>query len=242
MVEGAAMFPALALAEFPVAAIPAGRRNPGGEEVGTEGENEVCVLHIEVGENVLVVHVLDGGSVDIVVHRLVAHVLGAHGLGETGGQQSQVAARRLGQEHRPGAAVVELADQGFHALRVPAYGVELAGPTVAAAPHGAGYAVGVIQGLHAGLAAGVALPLVGGVQGVSLDLLGPSLHDADEDALAGRAVAAQAGVPVVLAPHQVFREADRTLDAEFALADAEALAGHGAHGAETGPSQKMSPR
>ena len=121
-------------------------------------------------------------------------------------------------------------------------GVELAGAAVAAAPHCAGDAVGVVEGLYAGLAAGVGLALVGGIEGIALDLLGPAFHDADEDALAGRAVAAKAGVPVVLAADEVFREAHRALDAELAFADAEALTGHGADGAETGPSEEMSPR
>ena len=75
---------ALALAELAVAPVPAGGGNPGGEEISPEGQDEIGVLDIEIGEDILLVHVLDGGAVDIVVHGLEGQVLDAGGLGEAG--------------------------------------------------------------------------------------------------------------------------------------------------------------
>jgi hypothetical protein len=74
----------------------------------------------------------------------------------------------------------------------------------------------------------VAPTLVGGIHRVALDLLGASLHYPDENTLAGGATAAEAGIPVVFATHEVFREAHRALDVQLAFSDAEALTGHGA--------------
>ena len=232
---------ALSLAELAVAPVPAGGRNPGGEEVCAEGQDEVGVLDVEVGEDVLLVDVLDGGAVDVIVHGLELQVLDAGGLGETVRKHPQVAAHGLGDHDGVVAAVVELAGEGVHPLWVPGNGVELAGAAVAAALHWAGDAVGMIEGLDASLATGVGLALVGGVEGIALHLLGAAFHHSHQDALAGRAVAAEAGVPVVLAADEVLGQADGGLDAEFALPDAEALAGHGAESAQAGPCQEMSP-
>ena len=111
----------------------------------------------------------------------------------------------------------------------------------AVAAHWPRDAVGVVEGLDSGFAAGVGFALVGGVEGVALDFFGAAFHHADEDAVGGGAVAAEGGVPVILAADQVLGEGYGALDAEFAFADAEAFAGHGAGGGESGPSQEMSP-
>ena len=241
MVQGAAFAAAIALAELPVASVPAGGRNPGGEEVGAEGQNEIRVIDVEIGEDVLSVDVFDGGTVDVVVVGLELQVLDAGGLGEPAGQHPEMPAGRLGDHGGVGAAVLDLAGQGVHPLGLPGDSVVETRAPVAAALHGTGNAIGVVQRLDPGLASRAGLSLVGGVVGVALDLLGPALHDANQNALAGRAVAAKAGVPVVLAPHQVFGKAYRALYVELTLADAEALAGHGPDGRETSPSQEMSP-
>ena len=137
-----------------------------------------------------------------------------------------------------------MAGKGVHRLRIPSDGGELAGAAIVAEPsggvgdvvagavaaHGAGDAVGVVEGLDAGFAGGVGFALVGGVEGIALDFFGAALHYADKDAVGGGAVAAEAGVPVILAADQVLGEANGALDAEFAFADAEAFAGHGAGG------------
>ena len=86
LIQSAAVVAVASLAELAVAPHPAGRRNPGGKEIRAEGQNDVGVLQVEVGENVLLVDVFDGGAIDVVVDGLEVQMLGAEGFGEAGGQ------------------------------------------------------------------------------------------------------------------------------------------------------------
>ena len=144
MIEGAPMVPALTLPEFSVPAVPPGRRNPGRQEISAEGQNDIGVLNVEIGQNILLEHVLHGGSIHVVVDGLVVEVLRPHHVSEAGCEKSKVSPIGPRDEHGAGASIVELPHQGVHRLRLPVNGVKPPRTADSSPFHGTGYPVRVV--------------------------------------------------------------------------------------------------
>ena len=210
---------AVALSELAVAPSVADRRPPGVEEVGAERQEESGVLKIEVGHPVLVEHRLNGALEVRVFDRLVRQILAAELFGEALGYGSRMSAEGIGRQHDAcllslGLEVLEVEGEPSDGVG-PANLLELSVAAFPGAHQRPAYAVRVVEGLKARLAARAVLADVDGVVDIAFDLLGSSFHDADDNALARSALAAERGVPVVAAGYHVFRHSYGRLDAQL---------------------------
>ena len=88
----------LGIAQLPKSGGPAGGRNPSGEEVGAEGEQEVGVTDIQIRQQLLVEDVLDRGLVGGVSQGFKSDMASTEGLGESAGDGAQGTAQRLGYQ------------------------------------------------------------------------------------------------------------------------------------------------
>ena len=215
---------ALALPEVAVAPRVAHGGDPRVQEVGAERQHVARVVDVEVGQAVLVEHLLDGPAKVGLLEHLVGHVAATVARHEAIDHVAHVGARRLGYEHHGllvagGALVIELIGEAADGVG-PAYLLVLARSALAGAYQRPAYAVGVVERLQARLAACAVLAAVDRVVDVALDLLGPALHHAHHEPLAGGAAAAERGVPVGKARHHVFRHLQRALYVLLLLGDA----------------------
>ena len=222
----------VALAQLAVPARVLDRRQPGVQEVGAEGEDAAGVAYIEVGQHLLLKHLLDGGAERDALHGLVGQVPAAEPGHEAIDDHSKMGADGVGDHHHRRLVVVVL--QSLELEGQPRDGVappdllELVRASGPNAHHRSAYPVRVVERLQSRFAAGAVLAGVDGVVDVALDLLGPALHHPDQDALAGGTLAAQRCIPVVQTGDQVLGHLDGRLDLQLAFAYSACLEYDGA--------------
>ncbi len=215
----------LSLAELAVGLAVMGRREPGPQEIGPEGENIRGPAKVEEGQPGLAEDPLHRRPQHHpLVERLKAQQLGPVRPGEAVEDQRPLPPHRGGDQHHRAslATVAQLAQPGHQFAQglVPGDGLKLPTPPVAGPAQRAAHPVGMVERLKPGLAADRRLPLIQGVVRVALDLDRPASHHPDDDPLASAAESAGAGEPGVEPFQQVFPQADRALQTEFPLRDA----------------------
>jgi len=87
----------------------------------------------------------------------------------------------------------------------------------------------MVKRLETCLTTSMDFTLVGREVRVALDHFGPAFHHPDDDTLARRAGAAQAGIPIIASSDQILRQLDRALDMKLSFPYAKALTGYGSH-------------
>ena len=215
---------AVALSELPVAPAVAHGGDPRVQEVGPERQQVLGALQIEVGHYVLLEDILDGGPERQRLQRLVREVAGARGRDEAVDDHAGMRPDRV-RDHdglRPVLELLELQGDARYRVR-PAYLLPRACAALSDAEQRRADAVGVVQRLEARLAPRAVLAAVDRMVDVALDLLGPALHHADDDALARRALPAQRRVPVVEPGDHVLGHLQRRLDEHLVWRNAAGL-------------------
>jgi hypothetical protein len=97
----------------------------------------------------------------------------------------------------------------------------------------------VVNGVETAIATGALFAPVGWIKGVAANFLGPALHDPHQNAVIGRAVVAEGGVPVVPAFDQVFRLEHWALGLHLPFS--EDIASYCPYCGEASPGQEVTP-
>ena len=120
------------------------------------------MLHIEVGQQVLLEQVMYRASVGDVVQGFESQMPSTESGGETAGHHAQITPQGFGDHGQAIAPTPQCLPQRVQS-RFPAHGHEFSGASGAGTAHGPGNPVRVVHRLEAGFAACALFSLVGGI-------------------------------------------------------------------------------